>query len=657
MTARVRAMDWSRTPTGPIENWPLILRAAVDLCLNSRFPMHVWWGSELVYIYDDAHIPVLGRRHPDALGQSAAKVWAEVWSLLGPQVDVVMLHGKSTWNERVFVEVERNGFREDAWFTWSYSPIRDESGRVGGLMCIATEDTARVLAERERDRLEEQRQKQRADEQAIAEIWLPDSTALLSAISDSTQDAIFAKDRDGRLRFANPATLALIGKPLADVLGKTDAEFLEDILVGQAIMENDRRIMDSGISAEIEEIVPLPDGTHRVWLSRKMPNKDAAGNVIGLLGVSRDITNHKRAEETQAKLAAIVESSDDGIIGKTLDGIIVTWNHGAERIFGYTSGEVVGKHILMLIPVERQHEETDIQRRLARGEPIEHFETVRLTKEGRRIDVSLTVSPIRNAAGTVVGASKIVRDITAKKKAEESLARQAEELARSNVELERFAYIASHDLQEPLRSIHSFAQLLQREVSGNLSGNGAEYLGYITGGVKRMRTLINDLLAYSRVNSQGAAFTPADCNEICTRVLMDLQASIESKQARIAIEPLPVVIGDATQLGQLFQNLLINAIKFHGSQAPYIRVAVTEAPSEWIFSVTDNGIGIAPEYFDRIFIIFQRLHTIEEYSGTGIGLAVCKKIAERHGGRIWVESVSGKGSTFYFSLLKRGKTT
>jgi PAS domain S-box-containing protein len=519
MAERVRAMDWSQTPIGPVENWPASLRFVVDLCLSSRFPMHIWWGPELINIYNDGHIPVLGKRHPDALGQPAAKVWAEVWPLLAPQVEAVMLRGESTWNERVYVVLERHGFREDAWFTWSYSPIRDEAGRIRGLMCISTEDTERVLAERERDQLEEQMK--------------------------------------------------------------------------------------------------------------------------------------KKAEQTQAKLAAIVESSEDAIIGKSLDGIISTWNLGAERIFGYTGNEIIGKPIWLLIPPDRHDEEADIQQRLRRGERIDHFETVRIAKDGRKIDVSLTVSPIKDAAGTIVGASKIGRDITARKKAEESLARQTEELARSNVELERFAYVASHDLQEPLRTMQSFAQLLQRDYGEKLTGDAAEYLNFMIGGVQRMKSLITDLLGYSRVTSQGEKFGHVDCKEICTKELDNLQASITSNKATVTVDPLPVVIGDAAQLGHVFQNLLVNAIKFHGQRPPIIHVSVKETVTEWIFSVADNGIGIAPEFFDRIFIIFQRLHTIDEYSGTGIGLTICKKIVERHGGRIWIESVVDEGSTFYFSISKR----
>jgi hypothetical protein len=235
------------------------------------------------------------------------------------------------------------------------------------------------------------------------------------------------------------------------------------------------------------------------------------------------------------------------------------------------------------------------------------------------------------------------------------LARQAEELARSNLELERFAYVASHDLQEPMRTVQSFVQLFQRNYSDTLSGDAEEYLGFIVGGVQRMQALINDLLAYSRVSSHGAAFALVDCGEICAKVLEDLQASIVAANATVTVDPMPVVLGDATQLGQIFQNLLINAIKFHDRRTPRIHLSAHETDREWVFSVADNGIGIASEYFERIFIVFQRLHTIEEYGGTGIGLAICKKIAERHGGRIWVESVVGEGSTFHFSILKREK--
>jgi light-regulated signal transduction histidine kinase (bacteriophytochrome) len=269
------------------------------------------------------------------------------------------------------------------------------------------------------------------------------------------------------------------------------------------------------------------------------------------------------------------------------------------------------------------------------------------------MDLAVSETVIGEADGRRRIFTGIVRDISERKRSEEALGRQSEELARSNVELERFAYVTSHDLQEPMRTVRSFAQLLQRRCASQLTGDAAEYLRFISDGVARMQTLINDLLTYSRVSSQGGAFAPADCNEILAMVLENLHSSIQSNRAGVTADPLPVVVGDATQLGQVFQNLLVNAIKFHGSRPPRIHVSAAESAGEWVFCVRDNGIGIAPEYFERIFIIFQRLHTIEEYGGTGIGLAICKKIVERHGGRIRVESAVGEGSAFYFSIPKR----
>jgi PAS domain S-box-containing protein len=359
------------------------------------------------------------------------------------------------------------------------------------------------------------------------------------------------------------------------------------------------------------------------------------------------------SHEMRAILAAIVESSDDAIIGKTVGGIISTWNQGAQRMFGYSPEEAIGKSIFLIIPLGQQHEEIEIQKRLALGERVDHFETVRIAKDGGRIDVSVTVSPIKNLKGEIIGASKIARDITAKRRTEADLARHARELARSNLELEHFAYVTSHDLQEPLRTLHSFAQLLEQKCGASLDEEARVHLGFIVGGVKRMQSLITDLLSYCRISTTGLPYTSCDCNKLCETLVEGLKATIELHGAKITISPLPTVICDAAQLGRVFQNLLVNAIKFHGPQAPVVHVFSTESAEEWIFSVSDRGIGISPEFFERIFIIFQRLHTIEEFGGTGIGLATCKKIVERHGGRIWLESELGKGSTFHFSIPKR----
>ena len=365
--------------------------------------------------------------------------------------------------------------------------------------------------------------------------------------------------------------------------------------------------------------------------------------------------------DSQDRLLGIVASATDAIITVDAEQRITLFNPAAERMFRCPASEAVGKSLDRFIPerfraAHRSHIE-EFRRTGVTARAMGHQRPLAaLRSDGVEFPVEATISQCTVGGQTLFTA--IIRDITERKRAEESLAQQAEALARSNVELERFAYVASHDLQEPMRTVRSFAQLLQRRCGEQLSGDAQEYLRFITDGVQRMQTLINDLLAYSRVTSQGSAFGPADCNQILKMVLDSLQASIESHRADVTAGPLPMVVGDATQLGQVFQNLVVNAMKFHHpDRPPRIHVSAAEAPGEWVFSFADNGIGIAPEYFERIFIIFQRLHTIEEYGGTGIGLAICKKIVERHGGRTWVESAPGKGSTFHFSVPKRARPT
>ncbi len=241
-------------------------------------------------------------------------------------------------------------------------------------------------------------------------------------------------------------------------------------------------------------------------------------------------------------------------------------------------------------------------------------------------------------------------ELDERRRAEQRLSKYTEDLARSNQELEQFAYVTSHDLQEPLRMVASFTQLLARRYQGRLDQDADEFIGFAVEGATRMQNLLNDLLVYSRVGTRGKPFVPTDCNRVFKQARDNLAKAIEESGALIFLDPLPVVQGDEVQLIQLFQNLVANAIKFRGPEMPQVHVSAVKKGHEWVFAVKDNGIGIAPEHQERIFTIFQRLHSRSEFPGTGIGLAICKKIVNRHGGRIWVESQPGKGSTFYFSI-------
>ncbi|MFA5110317.1 MAG: ATP-binding protein [Desulfobaccales bacterium] len=271
-------------------------------------------------------------------------------------------------------------------------------------------------------------------------------------------------------------------------------------------------------------------------------------------------------------------------------------------------------------------------------------ETLRRAKDDLEIQVAVRTAELHDAN------VRLSVELDERRRAEQRLAKYAEDLTRSNQELEQFAYVTSHDLQEPLRMVASFTQLLARRYQGRLDQDADEFIGFAVEGATRMQNLLNDLLAYSRVGTRGKPFVPIDCNTVFKQARDNLAKAVEESGALIFLDPLPVVRGDEVQLIQLFQNLVANAIKFRGSEMPQIHVSAVKKGHDWVFAVRDNGIGIDPAHQDRIFVIFQRLHARSEFPGTGVGLAICKKIVNRHGGRIWVESQPGKGSTFYFSI-------
>jgi PAS domain S-box-containing protein len=511
------------------------------------------------------------------------------------------------------------------------------------------------------------------------------------------------------------------------------------------------------------------DGRWADLRDRAFFSRDESGKISRIVRALMDLSERKSAAELNVQLAAMVETAEDAIVCKTLDGTVTSWNAGAQRLFGYTAEEMIGRPVLKLLRPDQREEETQILLRLSRGQRVESFETVRVRKDGSFVEVSVSISPIRDGHGRIIGASKIARDITERKKREaeirraqaqlrdqaeilelaqvtvrdmegrivqwnlgaerlygfskeEVLGRVSQELFRTefpqspeqieetlhrsgrwegelvrykqngerlvvytqwvlhrdpagnpvrvleidtditertraqkaleirSLDLQQFAYIASHDLKTPLRTISGFVELLQVNYSSQLDARGADWVRRASEGAHRLETLIDNLLLYSRLDSRAEPFDPVDCRTVLTMALEGIEALICETDAVVTSGELPTVLGDLTQLVQLFQNLVGNGIKYRGAFRPRIHISAKRQKGEWLFSVTDNGIGIDPEHHERVFELFRRLHTQKAFPGDGIGLTLCRRIVGRHGGKIWLESELGKGSTFFFTI-------
>ncbi len=460
------------------------------------------------------------------------------------------------------------------------------------------------------------------------------------------QGALFAQfnpapvlrfDKDGVIRNANLAASRILGE---EARAGTK---LESVLPATGDLDISECI-DEGLYSTLECDVGQ---RHFQFVVLGLP-EFGVGHLYG-----SDITERKHAEEelqrSEARYRTLVQATDDAIFAKDADGRYITVNTEHARRLSMKSEDVVGKTPLQVFPedVGEKIRADDLQT-MQSGKAVETENTVE-TPDGVRVFLVRKV-PIKTDDGNITGLLGISRDITERKQAEEELARQARELTRSNRELENFAYVASHDLQEPLRMVSSYVQLLERRYKDKFDDAAGEFIGFAVDGATRMQTLINDLLAYSRVGTMGKAFEETDCNAVLVDVESNLETAISESDATIQYAGLPKVMADPVQLIQLFQNLVGNSIKYRGDSPPEVSLAAEQDGDGWLFSVRDNGVGFDPQYAKRIFGIFQRLHGRGEYPGTGIGLAICQKIVERHRGRIWAESKPDEGSTFFFTL-------
>lgn len=362
------------------------------------------------------------------------------------------------------------------------------------------------------------------------------------------------------------------------------------------------------------------------------------------------------------RLATTIEAGQDPIVTTDPDGRVTDLNSATERATGFTKGELIGRDFSDFF-TEPEKARRAFQQMVREGR-LQDLPLEMRHRDGRIASVLYGGAVYKDEADRIAGAFVATRDVTERKKAEEELGRSRGELTarnrelerlqrnltRSNRSLEEFAYVASHDLQEPLRTISSYIQLIQRNMEGKLDPDTLEFMGYVVDGSKRMRDMINDLLMYSRVNTRGEPFTPIDLTAVLKEAVGNCGTAIRETGAVVTNDPLPTGTVAHSQFVQLFQNLVSNSLKFRREMPPRIHVGAELKDTEWEFSVRDNGIGFDQKYEDHVFGLFQRLHTKDKYPGTGIGLALCKNIVERHGGRIWVKSEPQKGTTFYFTL-------
>ena len=392
------------------------------------------------------------------------------------------------------------------------------------------------------------------------------------------------------------------------------------------------------------------------------PLESAEGILV--TAAIRDITVRKDAErhlaQMEGRYRGLLEAAPDAMVVVNRGGEIVLLNVQAEKRFGYSRAELLGQKVKNIIPqgfAERLIADALRSTEDALGQQIgTGLELTGRRKNGSEFPIELMLSPLDSAEGLLVTAA--IRDITGRKTAEALLLQKLDELSRSNEELAQFAYVASHDLQEPLRMVASYTQLLSRRYKGKLDSDADEFIAFAVDGAGRMQRLIQDLLLYSRVGTKGRDLLATSSEDALQQALMNLRNAIEESGAQVTHDPLPAVLADEMQLVQLFQNLVGNAIKYQSPGIPRVHIAAArDGDKTWSFSVKDNGLGIDSQYFKKIFGMFQRLHKREEFAGTGIGLAICKKIVERHGGSISVESEPGQGSTFRFALAGSEKTS
>jgi PAS domain S-box-containing protein len=535
-----------------------------------------------------------------------------------------------------------------------WTPVYWVSGGVKAVTAAASVPTAillvklvpRALAiptQSELDQARDEAAQRELENESLRQARAAD--AKVRGVLEAAPDAMVIVDGDGRISLVNEQVEALFGYAREELIGQP-----MEILVPKAhhadfFTETRPRPM----SPDLDLHGRRQDGTEFPAEISLSPMQTEEGKLV--IAAIRDVTERRKFEELRFRLAAIVDSSEDAIIGETLEGVITSWNRGAQRIFGHSAEEVVGKPVSVLVPPGSKDEETPLLGRVRKGERIAAFDTVRRRKDGEDIDVSVTLSPVLDTSGGIVGASRVDRDITERKRAEAALARAKDAAERANRELAAFSYSVAHDLRAPLRGMNGFAQALLDDYRDKLDAEGVDYLEEIHANARRMGAIIDALLSLARVTRGELRRERVDLSALARVVAAELSAAEPGRRVDLAIRAQLQADADPLLARTLLENLLGNAWKFTGkASAPRVELGALAGDGAATFFVRDNGAGFDMAHADKLFAPFQRLHTVGEFPGTGIGLATVQRIVRHHGGRIWAEGAVGAGATFYFTL-------
>jgi PAS domain S-box-containing protein len=601
---------------------------------------------------NDAALRAANLQPEDVLGKHFAETY---WWSYDPAIqqqlrEAIALAGMG---ERVRYDVlVRLGPNSAITIDFMLAPVFDEGGQVKYLVASGIDITARIKLTQQLD-----------EQQRRYHTILNSLPGIVYEGAGSTNAA------EQKMTFVSKYAEALLGYPMARWT-------LSDNFWREIVHPDD---WDAATSTATEtyqtgRVGPVPfrcytaDGRLLYLEAFNAPITDENGELIGTCGVVMDVSQrHQQEQEIKRLNAALavqrqrleqIIANMPGIvyeaIGTPVDGSYKLTYISAyvETMLGYTPTELIAQPELWQ-EIILAEDWPELIERITNMYPDATSGSLRfraMTRDHQLRHVELHASILRNHEGVPVGAVGVMMDVTQRQQHEAAIQRYAAELSRSNAELEQFAYVASHDLQEPLRMVTSYLQLVEQRYADKLDADGKEFINYAVDGASRMKELINDLLAYSRIQRTTGEWTQVPMQDVFERVVHNLQLRIEDTQAEVTSDPLPVVTANRVQMVQLLQNLIGNALKFSADRPPRVHVGVEQQGAMWRFAVSDNGIGIEQAYLERIFVIFQRLHTREQYEGTGIGLAICRRIVEKHGGQITVESTPGEGSTFYFTL-------